>query len=228
MNPVRSELLAAVERSPEAALAHDRAGWVGLFTEDGCVEDPVGSRPHVGREQIERFYDTFIGPRDITFHRDLDVVSGTSVARDLTIEVVMASRLTMMIPAILRYDLRPGEDGWRIVRLRAHWELPGMMAQFLKSGLASVPASFQLSGALLRNQRLAGTAGFMRGFRGAGARGKRLVSEHVAQQGERCDKIVASGYTVAASTTAPTGRSVLFADIAPRTREIVSVERFAE
>jgi Nuclear transport factor 2 (NTF2) domain len=64
-----SALLAAVERSPEAAAAHDRAGWVGLFTVDGRIEDPVGSRSHVGQAQIGRFYDTFIGPRDIAFDR---------------------------------------------------------------------------------------------------------------------------------------------------------------
>ncbi len=73
MTPVdRAALLAAVERSPDAAAARDRAGWVGLFTADGRIEDPVGSRPHVGHAQIGRFFDTFIGPRDITFHRDLD------------------------------------------------------------------------------------------------------------------------------------------------------------
>ncbi|HEY9303078.1 MAG TPA: ketosteroid isomerase family protein, partial [Mycobacterium sp.] len=82
-----SALLAAVERSPHAAAAHDRAGWVGLFTPDGRVEDPVGSRPHVGPSEIGRFYDTFIGPRDIAFHRDLDVVVGPSVVRDLDLEV---------------------------------------------------------------------------------------------------------------------------------------------
>ena len=61
---------------PRRPRAHDRDGWVGLFTADGVVEDPVGSRPHRGRAEIERFYDTFIGPRDITFHRDADVVVG--------------------------------------------------------------------------------------------------------------------------------------------------------
>jgi Nuclear transport factor 2 (NTF2) domain len=60
-----SALLTAVERSPQAATAHDRAGWVGLFTTDGRVEDPVRSRPHVGHGEIGRFYDTFIGPRDM-------------------------------------------------------------------------------------------------------------------------------------------------------------------
>src|SRR6202044_2135358 len=95
-------LLAAVERSPQAAAAHDRAGWVDLFTSDGRVEDPVGSRPHVGPAEIGRFYDTFIGPRDIAFHRDLDIVRGSSVIRDLGLEVAMGTAVTMRIPAFLR------------------------------------------------------------------------------------------------------------------------------
>ena len=65
---------------------------MGLFTPGGLVEDPVGSRPHRGRHAIERFYDTFIGPRDITFHRDTDVVVGNTVVRDLELEVTMADR----------------------------------------------------------------------------------------------------------------------------------------
>src|SRR5919205_649337 len=101
-----AELLAVVEQAPRAGAAHDRAGWVGLFTEDGRIEDPVGTRPHVGTAQIGRFYDTFIGPRQITFHRDVDIVAGTSVIRDLTLEVMMSADVRMMIPAFLRYDLR--------------------------------------------------------------------------------------------------------------------------
>ncbi|MBV9512514.1 MAG: nuclear transport factor 2 family protein, partial [Mycobacteriaceae bacterium] len=91
MSPDAAEMLAAVEQSPQATAAHDRAAWVELFTDDGRVEDPFGSRPHIGHAQIARFYDTFIGPRHITFHRDLDIVAGTSVIRDLTLEVGMGS-----------------------------------------------------------------------------------------------------------------------------------------
>ncbi len=43
MAPPNQDVLAAVERSPQAAAAHDRAGWVRLFTGDARVEDPVGS-----------------------------------------------------------------------------------------------------------------------------------------------------------------------------------------
>lgn len=179
----RPDLLAAVEQSPRAAAAHDRAAWVGLFTADGRVEDPVGSRPHVGRTQIGRFYDTFIGPRDITFHRDLDIVRGAAVVRDLELEVAMGPAVTMHIPAVLRYDLRQagsaGKDEWKIARLRAYWELPDMMLQFLRNGTRALPAGARLSKALLSNQRLAGTAGFVTGFRRPGRRRKQLVTTFI-------------------------------------------------
>jgi hypothetical protein len=173
--PDREHLLAAVERSPQAAAAHDRAGWVALFTADGRVEDPVGSRPHVGQEQIGRFYDTFIAPRDIKFHRDLDIVFDTVVLRDVELEVAMGPAVTMYIPAFLRYDLRDTNGEWRIGELRAYWELPAMMLQFLRTGSRAVLPALQLSGCLLTNQRLRGTTGFMTGFRRVGARHKKLA-----------------------------------------------------
>ena len=184
MTPVDgAALLAAVERSPQAAAARDRAGWVGLFTADGRIEDPVGSRPHVGHMQIGRFYDTFIGPRDITFHRDLDIVSGPVVLRDLELEVAMGPAVTMHIPAFLRYDLEENVRGdlgeangqWQIAGLRAYWELPAMMVQFLRSGPKAVSPALRLSWGLLSNQGVRGAAGFATGFRRAGTRQKRLV-----------------------------------------------------
>jgi SnoaL-like domain len=204
MGTVDSALLAAVERSPQAAAAHDRAGWVGLFTTDGRVEDPVGSRPHVGPVQIRRFYDTFIGPRDIVFHRDLDVVRGSAVVRDLELEVAMGSAVTMTIPAFLRYDLREVDGEWKIAMLRAYWELPSMMLQFLRNGAPSVPAAIQLSQGLIRNQRLRGTAGFAIGFRRAGSRHKRLVGVFI--------NAVARGDRFAALRTLSSTAAMTFGD----------------
>jgi len=165
-------MIAAVERSPQAAGAHDRDGWIALFAVDGRIEDPVGSRPHVGRAQIGRFYDTFIGPRDITFRRGADLVCGRAVIRDLTLEVRMGPSVTMTIPAVLRYDLG---DALEIVRLQAFWELPAMMWQLAGNGAGALPVGAQLARALLVNQRLAGTVGFLAGFRGVTARGKAHV-----------------------------------------------------
>ncbi|TPG33852.1 nuclear transport factor 2 family protein [Mycolicibacterium hodleri] len=172
MSATPAESIAAVERSPQAAGAHDREGWVAVFAADARVEDPVGSRPHRGRAQIERFYDTFIGPRAITFHRGGDVVFGSTVIRDVTVEVRMGPSVAMLIPAFLRYDL---DDSLRISRLQAFWELPAMMWQFARNGLRAVPAGMQLSRALLRNQKLAGTVGFLSGFLGTTVRGKQHV-----------------------------------------------------
>lgn len=169
------DLLAVVEQSPRTAAAHDRDGWVGLFTAAGQVEDPVGSRPHVGSAQIARFYDTFIGPRDIAFHRDLDIVRGPTVIRDLELEATMAVGLTMQIPAILRYDLREVNGQWQLARLRAYWELPAMIWAFLRNGPRALPAGGRLVRGLLGNQGLAGTAGFLAGFRRPGARAKQTV-----------------------------------------------------
>jgi len=176
----RADMLAAVERSPAAAGAHNREGWVGLFASGGRVEDPVGSQPHRGRTAIRRFYDTFIGPRDIAFHRDVDIVVGSTVIRDLGLEVTMLSGLTMRIPAYLRYDLQNDAGELKIAALYAFWELPAMVGQFLGSGVRSLPAGLQLSKGLLTNQGLLGTVGFLRGFRGAGAQSKRRFAEFLA------------------------------------------------
>ena len=112
------------------------------------MEDPFGSRPHVGRDQIGRFYDTLISPRQLIFHRDFDVVSGVTVVRDLTLEVIMAPDVTLNVPTHLRYDLRESDGEWAIERLCAHWELPVIVAQMLRHGGKSLPPSIRLAGGL--------------------------------------------------------------------------------
>lgn len=193
----------------------------------------MGSRPHVGRSQIERFYDTFIGPREITFHRDLDIVGGTSVIRDLTLEVGMGSGVRLMNPVFLRYDLHQAGGDWRITRLRAYWELSTLLGQFIRHGVRSLPASLALSTGLLRNQGLRGTTGFLSGLRGAGRRGKHLVEDalsagQLAEHVPECkwDKVIAAGNTVAVAITTPSGRGVLFVELDDRGREITDVSVF--
>src|SRR5258705_4102715 len=99
----RADVLATAERSPAAA--RDRKAWVGLFMSNGGIEDPVGSTPHRGLAAIGRFYDTFIGPRDIRYRPDVDIVVGPTVVRDGELEVTMASTLRLTVPVYIRYDL---------------------------------------------------------------------------------------------------------------------------
>jgi Nuclear transport factor 2 (NTF2) domain len=172
----RADMLATAERSPAAAGARDRKAWVGLFTVNGSVEDPVGSTPHTGVAAIGAFFDTFIGPRAIRFHPDVDIVVGPTVVRDGELEVTMASTLTLRVPVYIRYDLTDDAGELKIAALSAFWELPAMVGQFLRGGIGAVPAGLQLSKLLLRNQGLVGTLGFLGGLRGIGSGAKGAVA----------------------------------------------------
>ena len=172
----RADMLATAERSPAAAGARDRKAWVGLFMSNGRVEDPVGSTPHRGIAAIGRFYDTFVGPRDIRFHPDVDIVVGPIVVRDGELEVTMASTVTLRVPAYIRFDLQDDAGELKIAALSAFWELPAMVGQFLRVGIRAVPAVLQLSRLLLTNQGAVGTLGFLGGFRGIGTGSKGVVA----------------------------------------------------
>jgi hypothetical protein len=171
----RADMLAAAERSPAAAGARDRRAWVGLFTPDGCIEDPVGSTPHRGVAAIGRFYDTFIGPRKIRFHPNIDIVVDSTVVRDGELEVTMASTFTLRVPIYIRYDLQDAGGELKITALSAFWELPAMVGEFLRGGLRAVPAGLLLSKLLVTNQGLVGTLGFLGAFRGVGSGAKGVV-----------------------------------------------------
>ncbi len=134
MPATRANLLATAQRSLTAAGAHDRAGWIGLFAADGRVEDPVGSQPHRGQAELGQFYDTFIGPRAITYQPHIDIVVGNAVVRDLELEIQMAPTLTMRVPTYIRYEVRADGDELRIAGLSAYWELPAMIGQFAPDG----------------------------------------------------------------------------------------------
>ncbi|MGE2835864.1 nuclear transport factor 2 family protein [Mycobacterium sp. SMC-4] len=172
----RDDVLTAARRSLTAAHAHDRDGWIGLFTDDGVVEDPVGSTPHRGHTAIARFYDTFIGPRTVDFQPHVDIVSGTTVVRDLTLQITMSSALTLQVPVFIRYDLRAVDGALRIAALRAFWELPAMVGQFVRTGLAALPVGAALGRTMLANQGVVGSLGFAGGFFSLGAAGRKLFA----------------------------------------------------
>ncbi len=180
------QLIAAVKQSPALVAVHDRARWCSLYAVDGQINDPVGSRPHNGRAAIERFYDTFIAPNKLVFHVEQDIVCGMSVVRDLSIQTLMPTGVTLNVPMHLRYDLVEEAGVLKIRRLYAHWELPFMIAQLLKTGLRGLWTSLKLGPQLIANQGFGGMLGFMRGFLGSGRAGKAAVKNFLAaaQQGD--------------------------------------------
>jgi hypothetical protein len=262
MAAAEADLLATVERSPAATAAHDRAAWIGLFTPDARVEDPYGSRPHVGVDAIGRFYDTFIGPRQIIFHRDFDVVQDAAVVRDLMLEIVMAAGVTLNVPMHLRYDLRKANGDWAIERLRAHWELPTMLVQMLRNGKKALPVLPRMGAELVRNQGIVGTAGFLKALRrpsrrqrhcarrlldaavagdeltvrrslarragvSRGEKDSMTIGEFVAAlRGGRWTKMIATGDTVSASVTTPSGRGVVFCEFRRKADRVGRIRYF--
>ncbi|MBB5918205.1 hypothetical protein BJY24_007117 [Nocardia transvalensis] len=194
-----AELLATVERSPQAVAAHDRAAWVGLFADGARVEDPVGSRPHRGTAAIERFYDTFIAPNGIAFRIEQDVVCGMAVYRDLAIETTMSTGVTLRVPMHLRYDVAQVGGELKITELHAHWELPVMIGQLLAAGVPGLTAAAKLAPQLLGNQGIGGALGFARGFVRVGAAGKRAATDLLRAAGRGEGAAVRSALTPDAS-----------------------------
>jgi hypothetical protein len=207
------DLLAAAGRSLVAAGARDRAGWVGLFTADAVIEDPVGSVPHHGLGQIDRFYSTFIAPRGIAFRGDVDIVVGTSVVRDLELDITMARGVALHTPAYLRYDLEPVDGELKISRLQAFWELSATAGQLVRNGVRWVPAGGRFSVALVRNQGAAGAAGFAGGLRGVRAPGKQHLGRFLddARVGDEVAvrRRLAKGASITIGDTRPLGMSGL-------------------
>ena len=175
----REQLIAYVAQSPKLCAAHDKAGWIGLFATDGQVNDPIGSKPHNGRQEIENFYDTFIAPNQLSFNVSNDIVCGMCVMRDLDILSVMSTGVRLTVPMHLRYELVEEGGGLKIRRLYAHWELQEMLKQQMGS-LNGMITSFQLTPRMLRYQGIAGMFGFMRGLGGNGRAGKATASTFLA------------------------------------------------
>ncbi|MFI5499031.1 nuclear transport factor 2 family protein [Nocardia asteroides] len=169
------DLLAAVQASPRAVAAHDKDAWVGLFVDNAAVHDPYGAREHIGREAISRFYNVFIAPNSIAFRVDRDLVAGRTVVRDLHIETTMSTGATVTVPMHLRYDLIESGAGWKIARLAAHWELAVMIRRLLATGPSGLLAGTKLGPQLVGELGAGGALGMMRGLRGVGATGKRVV-----------------------------------------------------
>lgn len=186
MNYSRQQVLALVEASPAAVAAHARADWLGLFGRVHVVEDPVGSSPHVGglydpcsgqrgAGALGRFYDTFIAPNQIRFDVKRDLVCGLHMVRDLDIEIRMSPEVLVRVPMHLLYELALEQDGLRIQRLAAHWELGPMLGELMRWQPAYLKVIWGNNLRLLRNMGVRGLLGFSRALFNVGRQGRNHV-----------------------------------------------------
>jgi hypothetical protein len=188
--PASDEVLAVAKASPDAVARHDKEAWVALFATHAVIEDPVGSRPHHGglhdrrsgvrgTGPLERFYDTFIAPNDITFHVDQDIVAGRVVVRDVTIELVMAAGLNVRVPMHLLYEVTDQDGMLKIAHLCASWELFPMVRQVVSQGWPGLMVMKRLGIRMIANQGLDAALGFSKGVFGIHGAGKQTVLRFV-------------------------------------------------
>ncbi len=184
----RQQALDTVEASPRFVGEHNRSAWLDLFASAGVVEDPVGVAPsrrgariRRGEDEVARFYGTFIADNAIRFEVERDIVAGDEVIRDVAIHTTLATGLSIVVPAILRYTLVREEGTVKIARLEAHWELPRMSKQILSKGPKGLRTMMRTSWTMLRRQGARGLMNYSKGMvRGIFGRGRRVAAELAA------------------------------------------------
>ncbi|MDP9183838.1 MAG: nuclear transport factor 2 family protein [Actinomycetota bacterium] len=123
----------ASQRSVAAVQAKDKASWLALWAEDGCVEDPVGvsfidpvGEGFRGPERLEEFWDNNIGPTDsIVFALHDSFAAGSEVANVATITITVGGNTVTKCEGVFVY--RVNDEG-KLISLRAFWETDRMMA----------------------------------------------------------------------------------------------------
>ena len=115
------------QRSMAAVEAGDRDAWLGLFSDDAVVEDPVGPSMfdpegvgHRGPEAIAAFYDNVIGVNEsIRFTIRQSLLCGDEVANVGTIRINFVGGGAVEVDGV--YCYRVAADG-RLGGIRAFWE----------------------------------------------------------------------------------------------------------
>jgi hypothetical protein len=169
------ELLNVVERSPEHVASHDRARWLGLFSDVAYIEDPVGSPPaRKDTGTLARFWDTFIAPHDIRFEIRRDHFIGRDVFRDAIIHTRIGDKIQIDVPAYLLYQL---DDAMQVKRMAAHWQLGTLSLGALKLGPRAWVAMTLLFARMVGTLGPGWVGGYLSSlWRGIGRRGVRIAA----------------------------------------------------
>ena len=116
--------------SREYVRAHNREGWLGLWSEDACIEDPIGvsmidpeGKGHRGVEARAAFYDNFIAPVDIDIEIHQSYAAGLECANHITITIDMdggeGQRLQQKVHGIFTYHC---DEAGKLTAMRGYWD----------------------------------------------------------------------------------------------------------
>lgn len=118
----------------------DKEAWLALYDDDALVQDPVGISPfdsigegHKGKAAIEKFWDTVIGPSNITMTVSKRIPSGShSCAVVQTAVNDMGNGIKTTVEMIGVYEVN---DAGKIIRMSAYWDWDAMETQLKELGL---------------------------------------------------------------------------------------------
>ena len=120
--------------SREYVHSHNKAGWLGLFSEDAIIEDPIGVSPideagkgHRGVAAIEAFWENNIANSDIKIVIHQSYAAGLECANIVTLNTILTfggKTYSQEVNGIFTYQVNEAEQ---LVALRGYWEVDEMM-----------------------------------------------------------------------------------------------------
>src|SRR6478609_101466 len=125
-------------QSVTLAMKGDREGWLALYADDAVVKDPVGKSPfdavgegHRGKAGIAKFWDTVIGPSNLTINVHKRIPSGTHSCAVHQTAINDMGKGKTEVDMIATYEVN---DEGKITAMCAYWSWPEMEAQLKKLG----------------------------------------------------------------------------------------------
>jgi steroid Delta-isomerase len=133
------EYTAATEKHPARKISllsreyvhtHNKAGWLGMYAENGIIEDPIGASPldpagkgHKTPAEREAFWDNNIANSDIKITIHESYAAGNEVANHVTLDMVMpmgGKKFSQQVKGVFTYKVN---DQGKLLALRGYWEL---------------------------------------------------------------------------------------------------------
>lgn len=116
--------------SREYVHSHNKAGWLGMFAENGIIEDPIGASPldpagqgHKTPAEREAFWDNNIARSSIKIAIHESYAAGAEVANHVTLDMVVPmgdKKFSQQVHGVFTYRVN---DQGKLLALRGYWQM---------------------------------------------------------------------------------------------------------
>ena len=117
--------------SREYTRTHNKEGWLGLWAEEGKIEDPIGvshidpsGQGHQGPEAREAFWDNFIAPANINLEIKDSYIAANEVANHVEITVIIPGEngkgIRQKVFGVFAYKVN---DEGKLLSMRGWWDV---------------------------------------------------------------------------------------------------------